>query len=360
MRYLFIIQGDGRGHMTQALALANILRRNGHEVAEVLLGKSKSRETPAFFQNKINAPITTFSTFSFIFDKENKNVNMFRTAAFNLNPKTLRTYLKSLKFMHERIEAVQPDVVISFYEILVGFYHMRYKTNIPFISIAHQFITEHPDFNHSNAPAQAYFILRTVTQMTNKGSDKTLALSMYPMRDVPDKKLYVVPPLLRDEVLQLKPTTGNYILGYMLNQGYEAEIREWHDNNKDVKLKFFWDKKEASKELVVDDTLTLYTIDDEKFLHFMENCKGYITTAGFESVCEALYLDKAVMLIPAHVEQQVNAADAASFAGCVVGDSFNMTELIQYIDRKEPSDGTFKKWVDSAEEVFIKYLTKFP
>ena len=35
MRYLFVVQGEGRGHLTQALSLASILRRQGHEVVKV-------------------------------------------------------------------------------------------------------------------------------------------------------------------------------------------------------------------------------------------------------------------------------------------------------------------------------------
>ena len=31
MKFLFIVQGEGRGHLTQAITLEEILRRNGHE-----------------------------------------------------------------------------------------------------------------------------------------------------------------------------------------------------------------------------------------------------------------------------------------------------------------------------------------
>ena len=34
MKFLFIVQGEGRGHLTQAITLEEILRRNGHEVVE--------------------------------------------------------------------------------------------------------------------------------------------------------------------------------------------------------------------------------------------------------------------------------------------------------------------------------------
>ena len=55
MKYLFIVQGEGRGHLTQAISLSQMLRRHGHEVVEVLVGKSSNREIPAFFLEKIPA-----------------------------------------------------------------------------------------------------------------------------------------------------------------------------------------------------------------------------------------------------------------------------------------------------------------
>ena len=40
MKFLFIVQGEGRGHLTQAITLEEMLLRNGHEVVEVLVGKT--------------------------------------------------------------------------------------------------------------------------------------------------------------------------------------------------------------------------------------------------------------------------------------------------------------------------------
>ena len=48
MRYLFVVQGEGRGHLTQALSLASILRRQGHEVVKVLVGHTRHRQIPEF------------------------------------------------------------------------------------------------------------------------------------------------------------------------------------------------------------------------------------------------------------------------------------------------------------------------
>ena len=108
----------------------------------------------------------------------------------------------------------------------------------------------------------------------------------------------------------------------------------------------------------MDDTLTLHTIDDTAFIHCMAGCRGYITTAGFESVCEALYLDKPVMMIPAHSEQEVNAADAISIHGGITGESFDLSQLLAYMDEPRTFDAdAFRRWVQSAESIFIEQLT---
>mgnify|MGYP006923434383 CR=1 FL=1 len=51
MKFLFIVQGEGRGHFTQAITLEEMLLRNGHEVVEVLVGKSSTR-TCRIFQSE--------------------------------------------------------------------------------------------------------------------------------------------------------------------------------------------------------------------------------------------------------------------------------------------------------------------
>ena len=62
MKFLFIVQGEGRGHFTQAITLEDMLLRNGHQVVEVLVGKSSSRTLPGFFNRSIQSvsPVRIF------------------------------------------------------------------------------------------------------------------------------------------------------------------------------------------------------------------------------------------------------------------------------------------------------------
>ena len=52
MKYMFVVQGEGRGHLTQALSLKTLLEKNGHEVVSVMVGCSAKRSIPDFFSKK--------------------------------------------------------------------------------------------------------------------------------------------------------------------------------------------------------------------------------------------------------------------------------------------------------------------
>lgn len=84
MKVLFVVQGEGRGHLTQAIAMEDLLRRNGHEVVDVLVGKSNSRSLLGFFNRNIKAPIKRFLSPNFLPTPANKRVCLFRSVAYNV------------------------------------------------------------------------------------------------------------------------------------------------------------------------------------------------------------------------------------------------------------------------------------
>ena len=49
MKYLFFVQTEGRGHLTQALSLAESLRKEGHEIVGVIANDNPVRKIPNFF-----------------------------------------------------------------------------------------------------------------------------------------------------------------------------------------------------------------------------------------------------------------------------------------------------------------------
>lgn len=351
MNYLLIVQGEGRGHLTQAIALAELLRHNSHTVVEVLVGKCQGREIPPFFFDRIGAPVVGFDSPSIDYGRSGTQGQMLRSVLANLTPKHLGRWVRSIALIARRIRATEPDVVINLYDMLGGLAHGWSRTKAPLVAIAHQFLVDHPDYPHKKE--RGVSTLRWGNRLAGWGSSRRLALSFYPLPEARHKKIVVVPPLLRVELFDLAVAHEDFYLGYMLNAAYFDQVDAWHRAHSERVLHFFWDKKEAPETWEVRPGLTMHRLNDKKFLSMMARCKGYVTTAGFESVCEALYLGKPIQMIPAHVEQRLNGCDAVGVGAGVVGASFDLDLLGEAVAHYEADTVGFRAWVGEGERLFL-------
>ena len=353
MRFLFIVQGEGRGHLTQALTLEEHLLREGHEVVEVLVGKSRNRELPAFFQKKIKAPIGRFESPNFLPTPANRRNHLTRSVFYNLMHAP--AYLRSIAFIRRRIQATGADVVVNFYEMLTGLAYSFFPPKARQICIGHQYLFLHKDFRFPRVNRLQLAMLKIFTRVTAIGSDRKLALSFRKMEDDRKRHIHVVPPLLRKEVLRQATSNGTYIHGYMVNSGFSAQVQAWHQARPDIPLRFFWDRKGEKEVRRVDATLSFHPLDDQAFLEQMGGCRAYASTAGFESICEAMYMGKPVLMVPAHIEQDCNAHDAARYGAGIVADDFDLERLLAYAEHYQLNT-TFRYWVRSAERIIMQSI----
>ena len=102
MKYLFIVQGEGRGHLTQALTLERHLKQKGHEVVEVLVGKSRTRELPDFFRCKLKAPLYRFESPNFLPTPANQRNNIAYSALYNIM--RIPAFVRSIAFINRHIK----------------------------------------------------------------------------------------------------------------------------------------------------------------------------------------------------------------------------------------------------------------
>lgn len=360
MRFLFIVQGEGRGHLTQALSLAAMLRRHGHEITGVLVGRSPQRVLPDFFRARIGAPVVEFEAPRFAFDRSNRSVSMLRTLLGNLRPGSLARFRRSARIIREQIAAQHPDQIVNFYELLSSLTVRLYGIRIPMTGIAHQFLLGHRAYPYARNTGVEGFLLRLHARMTACGCAQLFGLSFRPMDDDTRRHIRVVPPLLRRDALSGSVSDEGFVLGYMVNNGFAAELRQWCAGHPQWSVHLFWDRFGAPQTLPAEGGLVFHRLDDAEFLDRMHRCRGYVTTAGFESVCEAMYLGKPMMLIPAHIEQRINAADAAAAGAGIVAGRFDLGRFTDYLGHRHPPVAGFREWVDSAEERFIRLLVPAP
>ena len=353
MKILLIVQGEGRGHLTQAISMEKLLNENGHTVVEVLVGKSASRRLPGFFTRCIQAPIKQFLSPNFLPTRKNKQIKLTRSFFYNLLK--VPEYIESIRYINQRIKKSNADLVINFYELLTGFTYFLYHPHTPQICIGHQFLFLHKDFAELPVSKTELFFLNMFTRLTSLRAAKRLALSFGYRNPDPKKKIIVVPPLLRNEVFEQETTQNNYIHGYMLNSGFASEVHQWHKKRPEIPLRFFWDRWSEKPVEKIDSTLSFYQLDDTEFLRQMAGCKAYASTAGFESICEAAYLGKPIMMVPSHVEQECNAYDAARCGIGISSKEFDLSALLDFAGNYVP-DADFPGWVRSAEDIIIREL----
>lgn len=353
MKFLFIVQGEGRGHLTQAITLENVLLRSGQEVVEILVGKSESRRLPGFLTRSVHAPVKQFVSPNFLPTPANKRVNITRSVLYNIAK--VPEYLRSMHYINERIIKTGADMVINFYELLTGLTYFLYRPAVPQVCIGHQYLFLHKDFEMPEKHKFGMKLLNMFTRLTALGAKEYLALSFRSMKDDKSKRIKVVPPLLRRDVFRQEVTNGDYIHGYMVNSGFSECIMRWHKEHPETPLRFFWDRWEETPVKKIDETLSFYQLDDVEFLRQMSGCKAYASTAGFESVCEAMYLGKPLMMVPAHIEQECNAYDAMKSSAGIVDDDFDLAKLLKFAETYKP-DTRFREWVNSAEYMIVNEL----
>jgi uncharacterized protein (TIGR00661 family) len=258
--------------------------------------------------------------------------------------------------MGNRIRRSDSDAVIVFYDAigqLAAFFSFSGK---PVYSVSHHFFFSHPAFNWSANRKSERWLLIFHSWLASLGSKKKLALSFTAENHIPRKKLFVVPPLLRTEIRKTIPVSGDHIHIYLLQQGFLNLIIELAKEMSQREFRTFIHKLNNGIKLPLNMNVTALSADE--FLTSISNSRMVICTAGFETLAEAIYLNKPLAIIPSkgHFEQYCNSLDALRAGVAIVIEDKRTGELPVYSDN--PGHTNFKKWADRAEETFLKYLTE--
>jgi uncharacterized protein (TIGR00661 family) len=358
MRALFIVQGEGRGHLTQAISLAQILQSAGHEVVGAWVSVADGRPVASFFADQFTAPIIPVEGPGLVYCPKTNALDLVKTSRRAL--KNLRLYRHSLRQLHNDIERERPDVVINFFELLGGLTYALYRPSAPMVCIAHQCLGLHPDFPFPAGKWLDRLTFKWLVRMNAWGATELLGLSFDKQADVPEQRLRVVPPLLRREVTALRPTTEPYLLAYTTQPGLKTEVLKAHHEHPEVAIRYFHAGVQASEERV-DNTLTYCKIDGQRYLETMQHSQAVVTTAGFESVCEALYLGKPVLMIPQpnHYEQMGNALDGQRAGVGLASNTFDLNRLLTYLPIHNPEvSERFREWYGQGHFLFLSALNR--
>ena len=317
----------------------------------VVAGTNQTRSLPTFFEQAFSAPVRPILSPGFSL-RQHRSISMPATIA-NLLRK-MPAYRRSLATIRRTIDEFQPDLIINFLEPLMGVYNLLNTHGIPVLAVGHQYLIEHPDFPGEKKFKLQQLGMKFYVALTGARSAR-LALSFYPLPNLPERGFFVSPPILRRQLFALNANdSGGHLLVYLLNHGYAGEIIQWHQQNPTIPIHCFYDKSDAPAEERYDANLTFHRIHGEKFLQLMATARGVACTAGFESVSEGAYLGKPLLLIPVenHLEQYLNACDAERAELGLQDTAFHLSRLLA--PPKGEAIAKFRAWVDQAEAVAMR------
>jgi len=340
--------------LTQAIAAREIVEAAGHEIVGVFVGMGSQRKLPEYFAAQMPVPLRTGPTLEFRFE-QSRAVKLGGTIAGVL--RRLPEYVRSYRAFREMMRELRPDVILNFYEPLAGVYALLTKDRPPVIAIGHQFLLEHPAFPRAKEMRLQQWGLKWYTRLVGARSTK-LALSHYEAPNDSERGIIVAPPLLRRRLFELpSDPRGKFLLVYMVNHGYSEYVIRWHEQHPRTVIHCFYDKPGAPPELAHDATLTFHQLDGEKYLRLMAECQYVVCTAGFESVCEAGYLGKPLVLVPVenHIEQRLNAIDAVKAGLGVWDERFDLDRVGDLPDRLD--NARYRAWLERSGPVLLQTLS---
>src|SRR6202012_1847810 len=154
----------------------------------------------------------------------------------------------------------KPDMIVNFLEAATGVGKLLGRIKIPVLVLGHQFMMGHPAFVRSSHARTQQMGFRNFVNLVGSRSAR-LALSFYPADNLPRKKTFICPPILRRQLFELKNVQrGDYLLVYLLNHGYAPDIERWCQANPAVPVHCFYDKPEAPSEEMKFPNLTFHKL----------------------------------------------------------------------------------------------------
>ncbi|MEX0987168.1 MAG: glycosyltransferase family protein [Bacteroidales bacterium] len=337
-----IIQGEGKGHFSQAMALSGILISHGHEISRMYLGRSLFRGSPGYFRTVPDVRVVRFLSPNFIHTPDRKGIRILLSVFVNLllGP----VYLFEAVRIGIRMRQDKSSHVINFYDPVGSLAARWFRKRAVRIVISHHFYLSHPDFIHPHGMESSYFWLQFMNRIMMQSANRVLALSF--RKGKKEGKTEVVPPMIDERIRRGTYTPGDRDLCYFLNPGFVEEIIGYYRNHPELKADIFTDGEVFGE---IPENVKIHEPSRENFIACMYHCKRIITTGGFDTVAEGFYLGIPLFLIPSenHYEQYCNVLDAAK-----TGMAFHMDELgdLEDVEFTPRDNGKFREWVEGNEE----------
>lgn len=291
-RIIYGVQGEGRGHSSRSRIIIEELLRRGHTVK--IFTSNKGYE----YLHQHFPDVIAIMGLSFVFDGD--RVDLLKTLRKNLRDGASEAG-KTIKALYDGLWDFRPDLSITDFEPFVP--SAAGLDNIPFISINHQHVISHFRVEYPHAWRRDYLNARAVIDNMHWFADRYFVTSFYfpPVRRRHAKRSRLIGPILRQEVLEQKPITGEHIVIYATTDEARQALELAARTDAEC-IAYGFGRAGQAGNIVFKEPST------QGFLKDVATAKAIIANGGYTLMSEALHLGKPYYAIPIgkQFEQMVN------------------------------------------------------
>jgi uncharacterized protein (TIGR00661 family) len=337
MKVLFGVQSEGNGHMTQALCVQEYLKTRNYEIGPAFVAKKK-KGLAKYFTDSFET--YEYEGFDFVFGKDGKVIiwQTFLKGCIEM-PKLIYSFIK----ICAKIKKEKPDVIVNFYEPLVGLTALFFR-DIKYISFGHQYAME-----ADNYPLTTGFYFQKlflgIINVVSSINAKIVALSYYKFED---PEMIICPPVLRKESYTKSKKQEDFVLIYLMNEDMVSQLVDNAALHPDINIECF--TKLTRKHQTISN-VKLYNLDGQLFQEKMKVCSAVVCSGGFETSSEAILHNKPLLMIPLpnHFEQYANCNDAQIHGFAKFN---NRIDLSLIPESQKNNDEWFYSYKEVLDEVF--------
>lgn len=329
MNIIYGVCGEGFGHSSRAHEIINYLEKRGHKILVVTYGQAYS-VLKKFKILKIEGISLSF---------EEGRLSLIKTTLDSI-PKIIKN-LKNWNRIKKKVDEFKPDLCITDMEPVVPIISHFYK--LPLISIDNQHRLTHLDFQVPKKYKRYFLIAKSVVNRCVSRAKAFIILSF--VKTKTKGNVYVVAPILRKDIIKLKPIYSDSILVYLTKP--DIKLIEMLKNMKWNFIVYGFDKEKKEGNLIFKKT-------GPYFLQDLSSCNAIIATAGFTLMSEALYLKKPYFAIPlkGQFEQTLNALFLKKSQLGTFSESPSQKEIEDFFDNLDIYKNRLKKHKMNPTEVF--------
>lgn len=336
MRILYGVAGEGFGHSSRAKAIIEHLEREGHRVLVLAYGLAYKSLKKDFNVMKIEG-------IRFKFKKQKLSLS----GTIKKSVPYIIKNIKNSNFRDKKIKEFFPDLAITDFEPVTAIF--SYKYNLPLISIDNQHRLTFLKLDAPKRYFKEYLLAKYAVRAYIPKADFFIVLS-FTNQSSGKKNLFFVSPILRKEILKIKPTRKNYLIVYM-NQPYKSLIEILKNINERFVV-YGYNIKGREGNII-------YKNDSRQFLKDLSSAKAVISTAGFTLMSESLFLKKPLFAIPlkGQFEQTLNALFLKKASLGYFSEYPSLQEIQEFIKNLSKYQKTLNSYKINPNEA-IKVLDK--